>query len=56
MGSQRRIAIVTGASQGIGAGLVRAIVERGFDGDKIAALVCRIAGENPRGMTGRKSQ
>src|SRR5262245_39474257 len=30
MSSQRKTAIVTGASQGIGAGLVRAFVERGF--------------------------
>jgi NAD(P)-dependent dehydrogenase (short-subunit alcohol dehydrogenase family) len=31
MSSTRRTAIVTGASQGIGAGIVRAFVERGFD-------------------------
>lgn len=31
MGGPRKTAIVTGASQGIGAGLVRAFVERGFD-------------------------
>ena len=31
MGSQRKTAVVTGASQGIGAGLVRAFVERGFN-------------------------
>ena len=31
MSSQRKTAIVTGASQGIGAGLVRAFVERGFN-------------------------
>jgi NAD(P)-dependent dehydrogenase (short-subunit alcohol dehydrogenase family) len=30
MGSQRRTAIVTGASQGIGAGVVKAFVERGY--------------------------
>jgi NAD(P)-dependent dehydrogenase (short-subunit alcohol dehydrogenase family) len=30
MSSQRRTAIVTGASQGIGAGIVKAFVERGF--------------------------
>src|SRR5882762_4133895 len=30
MGSQRKTAIVTGASQGIGAGLVNAFVERGW--------------------------
>src|SRR6476661_5349609 len=31
MGSQRKTAVVTGASQGIGAGLVKAFVERGFN-------------------------
>jgi NAD(P)-dependent dehydrogenase (short-subunit alcohol dehydrogenase family) len=31
VGSQRKTAIVTGASQGIGAGLVKAFVERGFN-------------------------
>jgi NAD(P)-dependent dehydrogenase (short-subunit alcohol dehydrogenase family) len=31
MSSQRRTAIVTGASQGIGAGIVKAFVERGFN-------------------------
>jgi NAD(P)-dependent dehydrogenase (short-subunit alcohol dehydrogenase family) len=31
MGNQRKTAIVTGASQGIGAGIVRAFVERGFN-------------------------
>src|SRR6266567_5721739 len=31
MGNQRKTAIVTGASQGIGAGLVKAFVERGFN-------------------------
>ena len=31
MGSQRKTAIVTGASQGIGAGIVNALVERGFN-------------------------
>src|SRR5881398_3711967 len=31
MNSQRRTAIVTGASQGIGAGIVKAFVERGFN-------------------------
>src|SRR6201993_4176642 len=31
MRSQRKTAIVTGASQGIGAGVVKAFVERGFD-------------------------
>src|SRR3954454_2314729 len=31
MGSQRKTAVVTGASQGIGAGLVKALVERGFN-------------------------
>jgi NAD(P)-dependent dehydrogenase (short-subunit alcohol dehydrogenase family) len=31
MNSQRKTAIVTGASQGIGAGIVRAFVERGFN-------------------------
>src|SRR4051794_7343008 len=31
MGRQRKTAIVTGASQGIGAGVVKAFVERGFD-------------------------
>jgi NAD(P)-dependent dehydrogenase (short-subunit alcohol dehydrogenase family) len=31
MGSQRKTAIVTGASQGIGAGIVKAFVERGFN-------------------------
>jgi NAD(P)-dependent dehydrogenase (short-subunit alcohol dehydrogenase family) len=31
MASQRRTAIVTGASQGIGAGIVNAFVERGFN-------------------------
>src|SRR5437660_11646045 len=31
MSSQRRTAIVTGASQGIGAGIARAFVERGFN-------------------------
>ena len=31
MSSQRKTAIVTGASQGIGAGIVKAFVERGFD-------------------------
>src|SRR5262249_14291499 len=31
MSSQRRTAIVTGASQGIGAGIVTAFVERGFN-------------------------
>src|SRR5438445_12011658 len=30
MGNQRKTAIVTGASQGIGAGLVKAFVERGW--------------------------
>src|SRR5262249_32021309 len=31
MGSQRKTAIVTGASQGIGAGIVKAFVERNFN-------------------------
>ena len=31
MSSPRKTAIVTGASQGIGAGIVRAFVERGFN-------------------------
>src|SRR6266403_1754237 len=31
MSSTRKTAIVTGASQGIGAGIVRGFVERGFD-------------------------
>src|SRR6266478_4480548 len=31
MSNQRKTAIVTGASQGIGAGLVKAFVERGFN-------------------------
>src|SRR6266478_569566 len=31
MGNQRKTAIVTGASQGIGAGIVNAYVERGFN-------------------------
>jgi NAD(P)-dependent dehydrogenase (short-subunit alcohol dehydrogenase family) len=31
MNAQRKTAIVTGASQGIGAGVVRALVERGFN-------------------------
>src|SRR4051794_17875551 len=31
MGNQRKTAVVTGASQGIGAGLVKAFVERGFN-------------------------
>src|SRR6267142_3256580 len=31
MGSQRKTAIVTGASQGIGAGIVNGFVERGFN-------------------------
>ncbi|HRX87647.1 MAG TPA: SDR family oxidoreductase [Phycisphaerae bacterium] len=31
MGGSRRTAIVTGASQGIGAGIVRGFLERGFD-------------------------
>jgi NAD(P)-dependent dehydrogenase (short-subunit alcohol dehydrogenase family) len=31
MSSQRKTAIVTGASQGIGAGVVKALVERGFN-------------------------
>src|SRR6267154_6305338 len=31
MGSQRKTAVITGASQGIGAGLVKAFVERGFN-------------------------
>src|ERR1700694_6240796 len=31
MGSQRKTAVVTGASQEIGAGLVKAFVERGFN-------------------------
>jgi NAD(P)-dependent dehydrogenase (short-subunit alcohol dehydrogenase family) len=31
MRSQRKTAVVTGASQGIGAGVVKAFVERGFD-------------------------
>src|SRR5215475_11219954 len=31
MSSQRKTAVVTGASQGIGAGVVKAFVERGFD-------------------------
>src|SRR5262245_48823868 len=31
MSSTRKTAIVTGASQGIGAGIVRAFVERGFN-------------------------
>src|SRR5262249_41425714 len=31
MSSQRETAIVTGASQGIGAGIVKAFVERGFN-------------------------
>ena len=31
MSSQRKSAIVTGASQGIGAGIVNALVERGFN-------------------------
>jgi NAD(P)-dependent dehydrogenase (short-subunit alcohol dehydrogenase family) len=31
MSSQRKTAIVTGASQGIGAGIVKGFVERGFN-------------------------
>src|SRR5438128_1814661 len=31
MGNERKTAIVTGASQGIGAGIVNAFVERGFN-------------------------
>ena len=31
MSSQRKTALVTGASQGIGAGIVKAFVERGFN-------------------------
>jgi len=31
MSSQQKTAIVTGASQGIGAGIVKAFVERGFN-------------------------
>src|SRR5947209_10035029 len=31
MSNQRKTAIVTGASQGIGAGIVKAFVERGFN-------------------------
>jgi NAD(P)-dependent dehydrogenase (short-subunit alcohol dehydrogenase family) len=31
MSGQRKTAIVTGASQGIGAGIVKAFVERGFN-------------------------
>src|SRR5216683_4104187 len=31
MSSQRKTAIVTGASQGIGAGIVNAFIERGFN-------------------------
>ena len=31
MSSQRKTAVVTGASQGIGAGVVKAFVERGFN-------------------------
>jgi NAD(P)-dependent dehydrogenase (short-subunit alcohol dehydrogenase family) len=31
MSSQRKTAIVTGASQGIGAGIVKAFLERGFN-------------------------
>ena len=31
MGNQRKAAVVTGASQGIGAGIVKAFVERGFN-------------------------
>ena len=31
MSSQQKTAIVTGASQGIGAGIVKASVERGFN-------------------------
>src|SRR2546421_9067600 len=31
MGNQRKTAIVTGASQGIGAGIVNAFLERGFN-------------------------
>jgi NAD(P)-dependent dehydrogenase (short-subunit alcohol dehydrogenase family) len=31
MNSTRKTAIVTGASQGIGAGIVKALVERGFN-------------------------
>src|ERR1700757_1196107 len=31
MNSERKTAIVTGASQGIGAGIVKAFVERGFN-------------------------
>ena len=31
MGGPQRTAIVTGASQGIGAGIAKAIVERGFN-------------------------
>src|ERR1700757_1525622 len=31
MSSQRKTAIVTGASQGIGAGIVKAFVERGYN-------------------------
>ena len=31
MSGQRKTAIVTGASQGIGAGIVKALVERGFN-------------------------
>ena len=31
MNQNRKVAIVTGASQGIGAGVVKAFVERGYD-------------------------
>jgi NAD(P)-dependent dehydrogenase (short-subunit alcohol dehydrogenase family) len=37
MSSHRKTAIVTGASQGIGAGIVKAFVQRGFNGAPVAS-------------------
>jgi len=43
MSSQRKTAIVTGASQGIGAGIVKAFVERGFNVVATSRTVTRSA-------------